>query len=283
MATGSTRVVAVIGDPVRHSLSPSILGAAFDGAELDWTCVAFEVGAGHGTRALEAMRTLGLAGLSVTMPHKADVARGVDVLTASAAALGAVNCVSWEGANLVGHNTDGAGLVRGLASDPGISLSGASVGVVGAGGAARSIIAAVRESGAERVVVVNRSRPAAEAAVELAPIVARLGDIGDLVDCDVVINATPVGMGPDTAMAVPREVLRSGQIVVDIVYHPLDTPLLNAARSEGAIAVDGLGMLLGQAELAFEIWTGMAAPTALMRAAATSALARGLNGPASII
>jgi len=274
MPTGSTRVVAVIGDPVRHSLSPVILGAAFEAAGLDWACVAFEVAAGHGIGALEAMRTLGLAGLSVTMPHKVDAARGVDVLTPSAARLGAVNCVSWEGARLVGNNTDGSGLVRALEADPGIELSGMSVGVVGAGGAARSIISAVGESGAERVVVVNRSRPAAEAAVELAPAVARLGGLADLAGCDVVINATPVGMGSDAAMAIPREVLRAGQIVVDIVYHPLDTPLLGAAREVGATAVNGLGMLIGQAELAFETWTGLGAPTDSMRAAATVALAR---------
>ena len=273
MPTGSTRVAAVIGNPVRHSLSPVILGAAFEANGLDWTYVAFEVRAGDGPAALDAMRALGIAGLSVTMPHKADVARHVDVLTPTAAALGAVNCVSWDGDRLVGDNTDGPGLIRSLGADHGVDLSGRSVGIVGAGGAARAIIAAVGAAGVARVVAVNRSRTAAVAAVALAPSVATVGEPGDLSSCDVVINATPVGMGTDPALAVPRQYLRAGQVVVDIVYHPLRTPLLAAAEEAGATCIDGLGMLIGQAALAFETWTATAAPVAAMRAAAVASLA----------
>ncbi|HKY68817.1 MAG TPA: hypothetical protein VJM49_20685, partial [Acidimicrobiales bacterium] len=122
--TGATRVVAVIGSPVRHSLSPALLNAAFAAADLDWVYAAFEVREGAGPAAVAAMRTLGLGGLSVTMPHKAAAHDAVDARTPVAAALGAVNCVFWDGDRLAGDNTDGPGLIDALALDPGIAVAG---------------------------------------------------------------------------------------------------------------------------------------------------------------
>ena len=135
--SGATRLAAVIGDPVRHSLSPTLLGAAFAETGLDWTYVALEVAEGAAETALDGMRALGIAGLSVTMPHKAAMAVAVDRCTNAAAALGAVNCVVADAGSLVGHNTDGGGFLDGLARDAGIDLAGRPVVVLGAGGGGR--------------------------------------------------------------------------------------------------------------------------------------------------
>jgi shikimate dehydrogenase len=261
----------VIGSPVRHSRSPAIVNAAFAAAGLDWVFAAFEVPDGGAADAVAAMRALGLGGLSVTMPHKAAVIPALDRLSPAAAALGAVNCIAREGDELVGHNTDGAGLVRSLA-DAGVEVAGARCAVLGAGGAARSVVLALAEAGAAEVAVVNRTPARAEAAVALAGAVGRVGAPPDVADATIVINATSVAMGvPDGSagpLPVPAEALGAHQVVVDLVYVPLVTPLLAAAEARGARTVDGIGMLVHQAAIAVERWTGVAPDVAAMRAAA---------------
>lgn len=275
---GTTRVAAVIGDPVRHSLSPVIHNAAFEAAGLDWVFVAFEVPAGGGAAAVAAMRALGLGGLAVTMPHKSDVARAVDRLTPVASRLGAVNTVAWSGDELVGDSTDGAGFLDALRADEGFDPAGRRCLVVGAGGAARAVILALAEAGAAEVVVANRTRSRAEAAVAVAPGVARLGTPDAAAAADLVVNATPLGMGGDQTLPVDPARLGPGQVVVDLVYHPLVTPLLVAARARGAVAVGGLGMLIHQAAHQFRRWTGEDPPLGVMSAAAMAALSGG-DGP----
>ena len=276
MISGSTRIAAVIGEPVRHSLSPILHNAAFEALGLDWAFAAFEVAAGGGARAVDAMRALRIDGLSVTMPHKSEVIPALDRLTPAAARLQSVNCIHWLADELVGESTDGAGFLGALQHDEGFAVSGCRAVVLGAGGAARSVVLALAEAGAASVVVVNRTPERGEAACALAPSVARIGSAEDDVpEADLVVNATSVGMA-DTANAgeVPVDVslLRSGQMVVDLVYHPLRTPLLVAARARGAVAVTGLGMLIHQAAHAFRLWTGEDPPLEVMSAAALSHL-----------
>lgn len=270
--TGATRLAAVIGDPVRHSLSPAIHNAAFAALGLDWVYVALPVAAGRGAEAVAAMRVLGIEGLSVTMPHKATVAAAVDRRTAVAERLGVANCVFTDGGELVGDSTDGDGFVRSLERDGGLSLAGARVMVLGTGGAAKAIIEAVgRARPADLVVVSRRRGQADQVATTLAPGVGRAGDQAEAAAMDVVVNATPVGMagGPDPhALPLPADLLTSAQTVVDIVYNPRVTPLLAAAEAAGATAVGGVGMLIHQAALAFEHWTGQPAPVDAMTAAA---------------
>jgi len=264
------RLAAVIGSPVAHSLSPAIHRAAFAAAEVDWSYVAFETSDAAG--ALAAMRSLGIAGLSVTMPLKDDVARLVDRLDPAARVLASVNTVSWQGDELVGSSTDGAGFVASLA-DSDVSVDGARVAIIGAGGAARSVIDALARHGAADITVLNRSAHRAEQAAALAP-VASPGIISDIVRADVVINATSVGMGDDESLPCDPDLLHDGQVVADLVYHPLETRWLAAARERGCRAVDGLGMLVHQAALQQRIWLGDGAivDTAAMRNAAEQAL-----------
>jgi shikimate dehydrogenase len=267
---GGTKLAGVIGSPVRHSRSPAILNAAFAAAALDWAFVAFEVLPGSGPGAVSAMRTLGLGGLSVTMPHKHDVLAALDHLTDEARALDAVNCIAWDGDALVGHNTDGSGLVDSLAIDHEIEVRGRRCVVVGAGGAGRSVVRALAAAGAVDVAVINRTPERAASAALLAGPVGRVGTVDDVAVASLVVNATSVGMGAPTggATPIPAGLIAAGHVVVDLVYQPLRTPLLEAAEAAGATPVDGLGMLVHQAALAFTLWTGQAPDLAAMRAAA---------------
>lgn len=268
MLSGDTRVAAVIGHPVRHSLSPAIHNAAFAALDLDWAYVAFDVAPDATAGAIEAVRTLGIGGLSVTMPHKDGAARAVDRLTADAEALGAVNCVvPLAGGDLLGANTDGAGFLDALRLDQGVSPDGRRCVVLGAGGAARAVVLALVGAGAREVTVVNRTPERAAEAVALAGAIGRVGPPEVTADAEIVVNATPVGMD-GTASPLPGAHFGAGQVVIDLLYHPAVTPLLERAEADGATVANGLGMLVHQAAHAFTHWTGVEAPVAAMAAAA---------------
>jgi shikimate dehydrogenase len=281
--TGATRLAALIGLPARHSLSPTILNTAFEAAGLDWRFVVFEVAAERGRAAVEAMRTLGLGGLSVTMPHKDAAFAAVDGHTPVAAALGAVNCVYREGDRLLGDNTDGPGFVDSLRIDHGVEIEGRRCVLVGAGGAGRAVAWALGRAGAVDVAVVNRSPGPAAVAAELAGSVGRVGSPDDVGRADLVVNATSLGMAGRSGtgagagiepLPVDTELLHEGQVVADIVYFPTRTPLLKAAAERGARPVTGVGMLVHQAAHAFRRWTGSAPPIEAMTRAAHAELER---------
>jgi shikimate dehydrogenase len=193
--SAATTVVGVIGDPVDHSLSPLLHNTAFVEMGLDWVSVGFPVAAGQVEGALSGMRALGIAGLSVTMPHKDEVAVLVDRTTPVAARLAAVNCVTLIAGELVGSNTDGEGFVAALRHGEGFEPRGKKCLVVGAGGAARAVILALAEAGATDVIVVNRTESRANAAAALAGPVGRVGHPEEAATVDLVVNATPAGMG----------------------------------------------------------------------------------------
>jgi len=264
-------VAGVIGAPIGQSLSPAIHNAAFAATALDWLFAAFPVPPGQAPAALVGMRALGLGGLSVTMPHKADVAGAVDVLTSAAERLHAVNTVvPRPDGRLEGHNTDGGGFIDSLL-DAGVEVAGRQCVVLGAGGAARALVVALADSKAAEVVVVNRTAGTAHVAAALAGDRGRVGTPADIPGAELVVNATSVGMG-STELPTDPHALQPGQVVADIVVHPLDTAFLQAARAAGATTVDGLGMLVHQAARAFTLWTGVAAPVDVMRDAARAAV-----------
>lgn len=271
------RLAALIGTPVEHSLSPVIHQAAFDAAGVGWDYAAFDVAVGRAADAIAAMRVLGLAGMSVTMPHKHDVADAVDRLDPAAEALRSVNTVSWDGDDLVGSSTDGAGFVASLA-EAGVEVSGARIAVLGAGGAARSVIDALGRAGASSIAVINRTPERAQSAVALAPM-AVVGGVDDIARADIVVNASSIGMGIDHASATTAdlpcaaELLDRSQVVADLVYHPLQTAWLVEAARVGARTVDGLGMLIHQAALQQQAWLGRLPDVRVMRRAAEDALA----------
>jgi shikimate dehydrogenase len=226
------------------------------------------------------MRALGLAGLSVTMPHKADVAARVDARSDVAERLGAVNCVVNREGSLRGENTDGAGFLASLARGAGFDPAGKRCVVVGAGGAARAVVLALADGGAASVTVVNRTPERAIEVAVLAGAAGRAalpGEDGGAGEADLVVNATPVGMeGTEAggsavtagAWLVSPSLLRHGQVAADLVYAPRPTPWLAAAAGAGAATVDGLGMLVHQAAAQVALWTGVPAPVELMWRAA---------------
>jgi shikimate dehydrogenase len=285
--SAATTVVGVIGDPVDHSLSPLLHNIAFVEMGFDWVSVGFPVAAGQAQGALSGMRALGIAGLSVTMPHKDEVAVLVDRTTPVAARLAAVNCVTLVSGELVGSNTDGEGFVAALRHGDGFEPRGKNCLVVGAGGAARAIILALAEAGATEVIVVNRTEHRAKAAAALAGPVGRAGRPEEAAAVDLVVNATPTGMGlplrPDQPGAdaggdpfpLDPQYLVPGQMVVDLVYHPETTPWLRAARDRGAVTQNGLGMLVHQAAVQLRSWTGEEPPVAAMWQATMAALSAG--------
>jgi shikimate dehydrogenase len=271
--SAQTALVGVIGDPIRHSLSPLLHNTAFAALGLDWVSVAFPVPPGEAAAVLRALGPLGVAGLSVTMPHKTAVAAGLERLSPVARRLGAVNCVVNRAGTLEGENTDGQGFLDALGRGAAFDAAGRRCVVIGAGGAARAVVLALADAGATEVVVVaRRPEPAAQAA-ELAGGRGRVGSARDAPEADLVVNATPVGMAGEgsSASIVPAAVLSAGQVVVDLVYRPAETAWMRGAAERGARVVGGLGMLVHQAAAQLELWTGRAAPVEAMWAAAEQA------------
>jgi shikimate dehydrogenase len=284
--SGLTSVAGVAGGPrqVARSLSPAIHNAGYRALGLDWVYVGFPVAA-EGPDAVAVLRGLGgsgVAGFNVTMPHKLAAAEAVGRLAGQAAVVGAVNAVEVTGRELVGWNTDGEGLASFLVRETDTDLDGCSLVVIGAGGSARSVVSGLVLAGAAGVTVLARDPDRAAA---LAPMAgeapfqavaldaAGSGCAAVLAAADVIVNATPVGQEGEAPL-IPVEAIRPGTVVVDLVYDPLETPLVQAASQAGARAYGGLGMLVHQAALAFEIFTGRSAPLEAMWAGAREALTR---------
>ena len=278
--TAHTRVAAVIGWPVSHSLSPVIHNAAFASTGFDAVYVAFAVAPGETSKALASAAQLDLLGLSVTMPHKSDIARLVDEISPAAAALDSVNTVQFSGGRTVGHSTDGDGLIASMKAD-GVDVTGAKVLVLGAGGAARSVVDALSRHGAHRVIVANRTVDNARRTAQLGPDGTTAIEMSDasiaaaVSDSDIVINCTSIGMASSDRASespIPASHLTNQHVVVDLVYHPLVTPLMREAADAGSRVIGGLGMLIHQAALQQVIWTGHEPDIAAMYAAARQAL-----------
>lgn len=264
----------VIGWPVTHSRSPAIHLAAAAALGVDLEYRRFPVAPGSVAAAIRGARASGLRGLSVTMPHKEAVIEHLDEVSDVAAALRAVNCITFgpDGRTL-GDNTDGAGFLLGLEHDSGSGVEGCHVAVLGAGGAARAVIHACGGAGADRISVVARRPEAAIDAAHLAPAVAEANLASAVHDADVIVNATPVGMA-DTPyageLACSVAALGPDTRVVDLIYNPLVTPLLAASSDLGLRSYGGLSMLAGQAAAQFAHWTGVDAPLDVMFAAAAA-------------
>lgn len=276
---------AVIGWPLGHTLSPVMHQAALDELGLDAAYTALPTPPGTEADRFDDVRTGALAGLNVTIPHKLAAFRAMDRLTTAAERTGAVNTVIRDGPHLLGDNTDPHGFIQALRQFGDFDPAGASVVVVGAGGAARAAVLALLDSGASRILVANRtSARAHELANDLqasggAPIHScaltdtRLSQ--DLAAAQLLVNTTSVGMagGPAPASSpVPADGLHPDCFVYDIVYRPAVTPLLAAAQQCGAPTLGGLEMLVMQGAASLEQWTGRPAPARTMLAAARAAL-----------
>ncbi|NLW07914.1 MAG: shikimate dehydrogenase [Clostridia bacterium] len=270
----STGLVCLLGYPVEHSRSPEIHNAAFAAAGSDLVYLAFAVPPDLLAAAVEGIRALGLRGANVTVPHKQAVMEHIDAVDQLAARIGAVNTIVNRNGCLKGYNTDSCGFLTSL-TEQGFNPQGKNVLVLGAGGAARAITFALLEAGCKRLIIANRKREKAEA---LAAALAAYGVSPEacsltgpelaarLPEVELVVNATSVGMWPEQENTpLPPSWLQAGQWVYDLVYTPRETRLLREARQRGCHTLSGLSMLLHQGAKAFELWTGVPAPLAVMR------------------
>lgn len=274
--SGRTRVAGVIGWPVEHSLSPVLHAAGFASLDIDWTYVAFPTPPDSVQRVVEAARTLGIAGLSVTMPHKTAVVDLCDALTDSARVLQSVNTIEFRSdGRSIGHSTDGDGLVDSLRHG-GVDPTSRDVLVLGFGGAGRAVCDALRRHGAKRIVVTNRSLVSPDRLDAMGLIGAEVipwSDRNDVASsCDLVINCTSVGMGDDSSSPLTDSVFSDRHVAIDIVYHPSETPFLRAARTRGARTIGGIGMLVHQAARQEEIWIGRTPDVEAMKRAVSQVL-----------
>jgi shikimate dehydrogenase len=268
----ATRLCAVFGMPIKHSASPAMHNAAFAALGLNWRYVACEVDPQNLRAAIAGARAMGFAGLNLTVPHKLLAVDMVNHLDASARQWGAVNTIHFTERGAIGYNTDADAIITSLRQDLKMELRGASVLLLGAGGAGRTAALKLASEQVGKLFLVNRTQSKAEEiaaeirkqfpAVSVATAYPASG-------ADLVLNATSLGLRPGDASPLNGTKFSLGQAraVYDMVYRPPETPLLRAAQQAGCKTANGLGMLLHQGAKAFEIWTGSPAPLDVMRRA----------------
>jgi shikimate dehydrogenase len=272
---GRTKVLGIIGDPISHSLSPVMQNVALAAGQLDYVYVPFAVKSDELGQAVAGLRSLGVCGFNVTIPHKSAVIPFLDCLDESAESAGAVNTVLLKEGRLIGYNTDGDGLVRSLSVDLDYIPEGKRILVAGAGGAARGAIAALCRNKALTIGIYNRSTENArnmqadmmnrypETTIEV------LGSSVDvqswLPSASLLLNTTSLGMKGESIPGINVQLLPRGAKIYDMVYTKSLTPLLQEAVSLGLSGANGLGMLVAQGERAFEIWIGQKPQDGVMR------------------
>ena len=279
----ATQKYAVLGHPIRHSLSPRMQNAAFEVLAMDALYLAFDVPPEKLMQTLPVMAELGFVGLNLTVPLKEVAFRGLTDLDEAARRLGSVNTVKITATGLKGFSTDGEGFLRAIREAFDLSVKGLSLFLLGCGGAGRAVAMACAAAGARRLMLADAD------STRLAGLEADLRALGfktDIVavgtdpqawrracrETDLVVHATPMGMHTGEPAVLPPDAFRSGQRVYDLIYMFPETVLMRSAREAGALAANGLGMLLHQGALSFSIWTGREAPVAVMRCALEEAV-----------
>ena len=268
---GYTRLAAVVANPIKHSISPFIHNSAFEATNTNGVYLAWEVDATELSETVANIRRYQMYGINLSMPYKEQVIPYLDQLSAEACLIGAVNTVVNREGTLIGYNTDGKGFFKSL---PSFKISGKRMVLLGAGGAAKAILAQAILDGVSQISVFVRSssmektRPYIEKiqnATGFRVDLFALEDVQDLQDsitkADLLVNATSVGMDGSSLPIPTSIVLPEKLLVADVIYQPFETPFLKWARNQGNQSINGLGMLLYQAAEAFELWTGKEMPT----------------------
>ena len=276
--SGSTQIVGLFGFPVSHTLSPAMHNAAFAFLKLPYIYVPFHVETTKLSAAVEGIRALNLRGVNVTIPHKEAVLTLLDHVTPEAALIGAVNTITNDNGVLIGHNTDGAGFIRELEGALEQGIRQRNVLIFGTGGAARGVAVSLALRGAGRIVIAGRTLQKARAITDVIgqKICDRCASVIDISSpalrdeitrADIIVNATPLGMRPHHEIPpfFDLHLCNPGVLICDLVYNPMETSLVKSAHSLGLRTLTGIGMLVWQGALAFELWTGQKAPVELMR------------------
>jgi shikimate dehydrogenase len=279
--TGKTKICALVGDPIEHTISPAMQNAAFEAMGLDYCYVPFRVEPRELEKAMLGVRAMHLHGLNVTIPHKVAVLAFLDELDDMAENLGAVNTVINHGGRLKGYNTDAAGFYKALLNE-GIIPKGKNITILGAGGAARAVSFILADKGANMTILNRDERRAENLADSLMRLFRKEVVVGGLQkrnlkkiveNTEILVNTTSVGMLPQSGSSpLPFGLIKKEQVVFDIIYNPQKTALLTEAEEAGAKIIGGIEMLVHQGAAAFEIWTGEKAPVDVMRQAALKAM-----------
>ena len=277
--------LGIIGYPIGHSISPLFQQAALDHLAIDAAYRAYQVAPEEVGDFVQGLRSSDVLGINVTVPHKETVIPHLDEVDEWAASAGAVNTIVNRDGRLTGHNTDGSGFLRALQEVGGLDPAGRRVLVLGAGGAARGVVLALVRQGVGHLTIANRTLQRAQRLAELANSggveADSVGLTQDSLDgaasvADLIVNCTSLGMshGPDeSGSPLSRQQIPSTTLVNDLVYNPLETPLLQEATMAGAKCLGGIHMLVYQGANSFEMWTGQPAPVNVMLEAATRAMA----------
>ena len=268
---GYTRLAAVVANPIKHSISPFIHNRAFEATATNGVYVAWEIEASDLAETVANIRRYQMFGINLSMPYKEQVIPYLDELSDEARLIGAVNTVVNENSNLIGYNTDGKGFFKSL---PSFTISGKKMTMLGAGGAAKSILAQAILDGVSQISIFVRSASMEKTRIYLEKLRVETDFKVDLYDLenvqilqeiihqsDLLVNATSLGMDGKSSPVPTNLNLPPQVLVADIIYQPFETPFLKWARSQGNPAVNGLGMLLYQAAEAFQLWTGKEMPT----------------------
>ncbi|WP_372795111.1 shikimate dehydrogenase [Pontiella sp.] len=280
--SGHTKPFAVLGHPIGHTLSPVMHNASMQELEFDGIYLALDVHPDRLMDVLPSMALMGFAGVNLTVPHKEIAFRGLEKLDASAKLFGAANTVEFTADGMVGHNTDGYGFLKALEEAFGKTVEGDAVFVLGCGGAGRAAALQAAVKGAKSLVLADidaeRVQRLEDEIKSLAPdieIFQALEKEKQLElcrECDLVVQASPVGMKKDDPSLLPPEAFKEGQRAFDLIYMYPETAFLTTAREAGAQIANGLGMLLHQGARAFEIWTGTEPSVPAMRKALEDAV-----------
>lgn len=276
--------LGIIGHPIGHSISPRFQQAGLDHLAVDCRYLPYEVPPDGVADFVASLRSDGVLGINVTVPHKETVMPYLDEIDEWAAEAGAVNTIVNRAGRLVGYNTDGYGFLRALRESGGLDPAGKRALILGAGGSARGVVQALLRAGVAELIIANRTVERAEALASLAAnrdVPARaiglnaLGSDGIAEDTDLIVNCTSLGMhhGPDEdASPVPASRIPASALVYDLVYNPMLTPLLREAHSVGSPTLGGISMLVYQGAASFELWLERPAPVSVMMDAAMSAM-----------
>ena len=264
----NTKLYGVLGNPVRHSLSPMMHNTAFQESGINAVYLAFE--SDEIKSAIQGMKALDIKGMSITIPYKSSVIPLLDEVDPLAKDIGAVNTVVNVDKKLTGYNTDAAGAIRALEDTT--PVSGKNCLIVGAGGAARAIGYILKKNNVNLIITNRTEKRGHELSEALDSRFIKPDQLKDI-DADILINTTPAGMSPDTDLCpVPEEALKQGMTVMDIIYNPARTKLLKTALDRGCKIINGLGMFIYQGAEQFKLWTGQEAPVELMRKVVEEAL-----------
>jgi len=273
-------LIGVFGHPVSENPTVVMHEAAFKTLNLNWRYLTIEVYPADLENAMKGLRAFNMKGINLTIPHKVEVLKYLDIVKPDAALMGAVNTVVRAGDKLIGENTDGKGFMHALTEDAKVDPKGKKVVVLGAGGAARSITVELALAGAQSILIVNRSPERGRALSELLASKTQASSVfaewkgfcSIPAGTDILVNATSIGLSPNIhdKPNVDYDSIRAGMIVCDVIPAPV-TPFLNEARERGAQIVDGLGMLVYQGAIGFKLWTGLDAPVKEMHHALSMA------------